>query len=234
MRADEPPVPARRDDARVVSPEPGMLVVGLTGGIAAGKSTVARMFAACGAAVVDADGIAHRLQEPGTAPYAAIVDAFGPEVLDPAGRIDRPWLGARVFADPTSRGRLEAILHPAIWESCTADIEQARARGHAVCIIEAALILETGQRGRFDRLVVVVAPEDVQLERLRQRGLSLEAARQRLGAQWSNAAKASAADYLIETGGILADTEAQVRRAHQDLLMHFSRQKTLDKARGPL
>lgn len=205
-----------------------MVVVGLTGGIAAGKSSVGQMFAACGAAVVNADSIAHRLQEPGTACYAAIVEAFGPEVLDPAGRIDRGRLGARVFADSALRSRLETILHPEIWQVCSAEIEQARARGFAVCIVEAALILETGQQGRFDCLVVVIAPEDVQMERLRQRGLALDAARQRLAAQWSNSAKAAAADYVIGNEGSLADTKAQVQQVYMELTL-FSHEKNLDK-----
>ncbi len=210
-----------------------MIVVGLTGGIAAGKSTVAKMFAAYGAAVVDADTIAHRLQEPGAPCHAAIVEAFGSEILDGAGRIDRTRLGARVFADPALRVRLEAILHPEIWKICSTEIEHARAAGRAVCLLEAALILETGQQGRFDRLIVVIAPEEAQISRLLQRGMAESAARQRVAAQWPNAAKAAAADYVVETDGSLADMNAQVQQIFVELT-RFSAEKNLDKAKGPL
>ncbi len=195
-----------------------MLLVGLTGGIAAGKSTVAAMFAACGAAVVDADRIAHRLQEPGGPCHRKIVEAFGREILDPSGRIDRWRLGALAFADPPSRRRLEAIMHPAIWAACEEEIRAAAAADRSVCLVEAALILETGQRARFQKLVVVTAPEGVQIARLRgQRGLTEESARQRLAAQWSSAEKARHADYVIDNGGDLAATEAEVARVYADL-----------------
>src|SRR5512139_2400047 len=102
-----------------------MLLVGLTGGIGVGKSTVAAMFAARGAAVVDGDEISRRLQEPGQPCHRAIVDAFGAEILDPAGRIDRRQLGAVVFADTAGRRRLEAIMHPAIWAACDDEVRAA-------------------------------------------------------------------------------------------------------------
>jgi dephospho-CoA kinase len=196
-----------------------MILVGLTGGIATGKSTVASMLAARGAAVVDADRIAHRLQEPGTACYREIVEAFGPEILDPAGRIDRQRLGARAFADPRLRGRLEAIMHPAIWAACEAEIRAAEMAGRPVCLVEAALILETGQQGRFRKLIVVTAAAELQVARLRkQRGLTAKAARTRLAAQWPGPAKTRLADYVIDNGGDLAATDAQVARVWADLV----------------
>ena len=196
-----------------------MILVGLTGGIGVGKSTVAAMFAARGAAVVDADRISRRLQEPGEPCHDAIVDAFGRAVLDPAGRIDRKRLGEMVFADPARRTALEAIMHPAIWAACEAEIRAAAAAGRAVCVVEAALILETGQRSRFQRIVVVTAPTDVQVERLAQaRGLTEAEARQRLAAQWPNADKARLADHVIDNGGDLAATEQQVARVYATLV----------------
>jgi dephospho-CoA kinase len=196
-----------------------MILVGLTGGIGVGKSTVAAMFAARGAAVVDADRISRRLQEPGEPCHDAIVAAFGRAVLDPAGRIDRKRLGEMVFADPTRRTELEAIMHPAIWAACEAEIRAAAAAGRAVCVIEAALILETGQRSRFQRIVVVTAPTDVQVARLAQaRGLTEAEARQRLTAQWPNADKARLADYVIDNGGDPAATEQQVSRVYATLV----------------
>ncbi len=195
-----------------------MLVVGLTGGIATGKSTVAAMFAARGAAVVDADRIAHALQEPGQPCHRAIVEAFGREILDGAGRIDRRRLGARVFADAAARQRLERIMHPAIRRACEREIRAAEASGSRLCIVDAALILETGQRERFDRIVVVSAPEEVQVERLvRTRGLSPAEARERLASQWTTPAKAALADFVIENGGDLASTEGQVARVYAAL-----------------
>jgi dephospho-CoA kinase len=196
-----------------------MLLVGLTGGIGVGKSTVASMFAARGAAVVDADRISRRLQEPGESCHDAIVAAFGRAVLDPAGRIDRKRLGEMVFADPARRTALEAIMHPAIWAVCETEIRAAAAAGRAVCVVEAALILETGQRSRFQRIVVVTALTDVQVERLAQaRGLTEAEARQRLAAQWPSADKARLADFVIDNGGDLATTEAQVARVYAALM----------------
>jgi dephospho-CoA kinase len=198
-----------------------MLVVGLTGGIGVGKSTVASMFAARGAAVVNGDELSRRLQEPGQPCYRAIVDAFGPEILGPAGRIDRRRLGAVVFADTARLRRLEAIMHPAIWAACDAEVQAAVAAGKAVCVVEMALILETGQAGRFQKIIVVTAPERVQVERVaRARGLTAEEARQRLAAQWRGEDKARLADYVIDNGGDLAATEAQVDGVHAELHTH--------------
>ncbi len=190
-----------------------MVVVGLTGGIATGKSTVAAMFAARGAAVVEADRIAHALQEPGQLCYREIVKAFGTGILDQAGRIDRHGLGALVFADPAVRRRLESIMHPAIREASQAEIRAAEAANRRVCIVDAALILETGQRHRFQVIVLVSAPEDVQVSRLvHTRGLTEAEARRRIASQWPEAAKAALADFVIDNGGDLAATEAQVSR----------------------
>jgi dephospho-CoA kinase len=200
-----------------------MLLVGLTGGIGVGKSTVASMFAARGAAVVDGDEISRRLQEPGQPCYRAIRDAFGPEILDPAGRIDRRRLGAVVFADTASLRRLEAIMHPAIWAACDAEVQAAAAAGKAVCVVEMALILETGQHGRFQKIIVVTAPERVQVERVaRARGLTAEEAEQRRAAQWRSEDKARLADYVIDNGGNLAATEAQVDLVYTELTRYAS------------
>jgi dephospho-CoA kinase len=190
-----------------------MLVVGLTGSIASGKSTVAAMLAARGAWVVDADRIGHALQEPGTACHRQIVEAFGSDTLEADGRIDRGRLGARVFADPEARRRLEAIMHPALWEACREEARRAEAAGAPFCVVDAALILEAGQQHRFDAIVVVTAPEEVQIRRLtEQRGLSEAEARLRLRSQWSSQEKAAEADILIDNGGDLAATAGQVDR----------------------
>lgn len=188
-----------------------MIVVGLTGGIGAGKSTVARMFAERGAAVVDADRVARALQEPGQPCHGQIVEGFGPGVLQTDGRLDRARLASLVFEDTAARRRLEAIMHPAIRAAVAAQLGRAEAAGAAVGVVEAALILETGQRGRYDCIVVVAAPAAVQVERLtRLRGLDPAEAERRLAAQWPTEAKAAAADFIIDNGGSLCATAAQV------------------------
>jgi dephospho-CoA kinase len=195
-----------------------MVVVGLTGGIGVGKSTVAAMFAACGAGVVDADQISRRLQEPGESCYKAIVSAFGQAILDDAGHVDRKRLGEIVFADRGHRAELEAIMHPAIWAACEDEIRAAAACGRTVCVVEVALLLETGARNRFDKVIVVVAPAAVQIERLaRARGLTEAEAQRRLAAQWSSEDKARLADFVIDNGGDLTHTETQVKRVYAEL-----------------
>jgi dephospho-CoA kinase len=196
-----------------------MVLVGLTGGIGVGKSTVAAMFAALGAAVVDADKISRRLQEPGEPCYHPIVEAFGREILDAGGHVDRRRLGEIVFADPVRRAQLEGIMHPAIWAACEAEIRMAAAARRPVCVVEAALILETRARDRFDKVIVVAAPAAVQVERVaRARGLTAADAQRRLAAQWSTETKARLADFVIDNGGDLGVTEAQVARVYAELL----------------
>ena len=195
-----------------------MLVVGLTGSIATGKSTVAAMFAARGAAIVDADRITHALQEPDGPCYHQIVEAFGIGILDASGCIDRRRLADRVFADPAERRRLEDIMHPAIREACEGEIRAAESSGRSVCIVEAALILEAGRQERFDKIVVVSATEENQTDRLMQtRGLTEGGARRRLSSQWTSATKAALADFVIDNSGDLAATEEQVGRVYAAL-----------------
>jgi dephospho-CoA kinase len=191
-----------------------VLLVGLTGGIAAGKSTVAAMFASRGAAVVDADRIGHALQEPGAACHAAIAEAFGPGVLDAAGRIDRRRLGAIVFADPAARRRLEAVMHPAIWAACLAAADAAAAAGRALCVVEAAVLFEAGWHAQVAKVVVVTAPEAVRLARLAARGLTPDEARRRMRTLLSPQTAAARADFVIDNGGDLAATQAAVERVH--------------------
>ena len=200
-----------------------MLVVGLTGGICSGKSTVAAMFGRLGAVVIDADRVAHELQAPGQPLFEAIVSAFGREVVGEDGRIDRRRLGAMVFADPDARGRLEEILHPAIVEECERRILQARAWGAAVCVLDAALLIESGRQGRFDIMVLVEASEAVQLDRLMVRmGLGREEAMQRIRSQMPIEEKRCHATFVIENGGPLEETERQVRSVWERLRIQSS------------
>ncbi len=192
-----------------------MIVAGLTGGIAVGKSTVAEMFAALGAAIVDADRLARALQEPGQPCYQAILEAFGPGVLEAGGCLDRRGLGALVFADTQARTRLEAIMHPAIRQACQAEIRAAEAAGRPVCLVDAALILESGQRGRYQKIILVIAPPETQIARLMAtRGMTAEEAQQRLRAQWPTAAMLLLGDFVIDNGGDLSSTREQVARVY--------------------
>ncbi len=195
------------------------LVVGLTGGICTGKSTVSRMLADLGATIIDSDAIAHELQAPGQRTYAEIVRAFGAGILDAAGRIDRRRLGALVFADPARRAELEAILHPAIAAESDRRVKVALAEGAQLVVVDAALLVEVGRHRRFPRLVVVTASEAEQVRRLRERdGLSETEARQRLAAQMPLGEKRRHAHSVIENSRSLAETAAQVRSLYAELM----------------
>jgi dephospho-CoA kinase len=176
------------------------LRVGLTGGIGSGKSEVARLLAAHGAVVVDSDVLAREVVAPGTEGLADVVSAFGPGVLTPSGDLDRPALGRLVFADRAARARLEAIVHPRVRRRA-AEIESAAAPD-AVVVHDVPLLVETGQADRFDEVVVVDVPEEVQVERLtRLRGMAEEDARARIAAQASRTERLAAATVVVDNAG---------------------------------
>ena len=186
-----------------------MLRVGLTGGIGAGKSEVSRRLAAQGAVVIDADAIAREVVEPGTDGLAEVVEAFGPEVLGPDGRLDRPKLGDLVFADPERRDRLNAIIHPRVGARM-AEVEQEAGPG-TIVVHDVPLIAESGRSGAYDVVVVVDAPARVQVDRLvRQRGMSRAQAQARMAAQASRAQRLAIADIVIDNSGSLAELDRQV------------------------
>ena len=177
-----------------------MLRVGLTGGIASGKSAVADELAAHGAVVVDADVLAREVVEPGTPGLAAVVSRFGPQVLTPDGRLDRPGLGRLVFADAAARRDLEQIVHPAV-RARAAELERAAPAG-AVMVHVIPLLVETGQADDFDLCVVVDLARATQLQRLRQRNdLSREEAEARLAAQASREERLAVADRVLDNSG---------------------------------
>ncbi len=187
-----------------------MLRVGLTGGIACGKSHVLRRLAERGFPTLDLDAVAHELMEPGGAAYDEVVAAFGREVLSTDGGIDRKVLGARVFADPAAREQLNAIVPPkvAVEEGRWAALHAGR--GAPVFVIDAALLVETGLHLHFDRLVVVHCAPDQQLRRLRGRdGLTEEAAAMRLLAQMPNEEKRGFGHWRVDTTGTVAETSAK-------------------------
>lgn len=190
----------------------GLKVLGLTGGIGSGKSTVARLIAGLGVPVMDADQLSREVVEPGQPAHADVAAAW-PQVLDTEGRIDRKRLGAIVFADPAERARLEAIMHPRILALSEARFADLAAKGHTLAFYEATLLVETGRYKDFDGLVVVTASPETQLERVLARGgLTEEQAQARIDAQLPLLAKVRVADHLIDNDGPLAETQAQVER----------------------
>ena len=196
-----------------------MLKVGLTGGIASGKTTVAKMLAARGCRILDADRIAHQLMAPGQPAYEEIIRAFGRGILDARGAIDRKRLGEIIFADAARRAELNRILHPRV----IAEIEKefarlAAAEPEAIAVVEAALLVEAGYHPQLDKLVVTVCSREQQLERLmKMTGLARAQAEQRLAAQLPLEEQRCHADYEIDCSGALADTERQVEKLVEEL-----------------
>jgi dephospho-CoA kinase len=188
-----------------------MLRVALTGGIATGKTYVLDRFGAHGAACLDTDRLAHGVMAAGTEASRAIATRFGADVLDANGAVDRRKLARIVFADDEARRDLEAIVHPGVWRAVEAALRGLeRAGGTDVAIVEVPLLHETGRATAFDRVIATVCPPDLQLARLMARGLAEPDARARLAAQMPAAEKGRRADFLIDTGGSLAETDRQV------------------------
>lgn len=188
-----------------------MLKIGLTGGIASGKSTVASMLRDRDCPVLNADPLAHEMLEPGQAAYDEIVREFSKEILDPAGKVDRAKLGAVVFADAQKRARLNQILHPRILEVVRKWFAALdRPGGPEFAVFEAALILEVGAKKELDRVILCWCRPEQQLERLQERGLSAQQAQLRIAAQMSMDEKRRLADDVIDCSGSLEATERQV------------------------
>jgi dephospho-CoA kinase len=191
--------------------------VALTGGIASGKSTVAALLRALGAVVVDSDQLAREVVEPGTPGLAAVTEAFGPEVLTEDGRLDRPALGTRVFGDESARRRLEEILHPLI-RARAAEIEAAAPEG-ALVVHDIPLLVETGQAGSFDAVLVVDVPVDTQVERMvRDRGWTREDAEARVAAQASREQRRAVATYVVDNTGTRDDLRDRVTEVVDQLV----------------
>ncbi|WP_368496082.1 dephospho-CoA kinase [Herbiconiux sp. A18JL235] len=201
-----------------------MNVIGLTGGIAAGKSTVAKRFADHGAIVIDADRLAREAVEPGTAGLAAIADRFGASVIAADGTLDRAALGAIVFSDESARLDLNGITHPAVAQLLNDRLSEIAERDpDAVVVYDVPLLAETGGRrgGQFGLIVVVEAPAEQRIDRLVDlRGMSREEAARRVGSQASDAERRALADIVIDSGGSLDETLRQVDDAWPTLLAH--------------
>jgi dephospho-CoA kinase len=200
------------------------LLVGLTGGIASGKSAVADLLAARGAVIIDADRLAREAVAPGTPGLAAVVARFGEGVLRPDGSLDRPALGRLVFADPAARRDLEAIIHPAV-RGLAAELTAAVPDGSVVVQV-IPLLVETGQTGAFDVVAVVDVDPAVQVARVRERdGLDAAAAADRLRAQATRPARLAAADWVIHNAGSLGDLAAEVDRFWESCVLATLRAK---------
>ncbi len=211
-----------------------MLKVGLTGGIAAGKSVVGEMFAALGAHVIQADEISHQLMQPGEAVYREVVAHFGAEILEPDGSVNRARLAELAFGSKPSRVQeLNQIVHPAVIRREEEWMDEVRRHDpHAVAVVEAALILEAGMARGLDRLVVVTCRPEQRIERWARRlKVDDETARRevirRMAAQLPDEEKIKAADYVVDNSGSLDETRRQVEEIYSKLLVWSGRPRPL-------
>jgi len=200
------------------------MLVALTGGIAAGKSTVSRMLAECGATIVDADVLAREAVAVGSSGLADVTREFGPQVLTASGTLDRAALGNIIFSDDDARRRLETIVHPEVARlSAEAFAAAERENPGGVIIYDVPLLVEAGRKGEFDAVIVVEAPDDVRRQRLiNERGMTEQEAQSRLAAQATNAQRRAIADYVISSEFGLEDTRREAESVYA-LLVRSSR-----------
>ena len=195
-----------------------MRSIGLTGGIASGKTTVSAKLAELGATIIHADRLGHRAYEPGTAPVAQVVAAFGDEIVGEDGTIDRATRGAKVFGEPDAMTRLTDIVWPAIGELSVAEVAAAQAAGAAVAVVEAAVLFEAGWESLVDEVwVISVRPEVARVRLMERNGFSEEEADKRIASQITNAERESRADVMISTDCSLEDVGSRVEEAWQEL-----------------
>ncbi|WP_198156421.1 dephospho-CoA kinase [Thermobifida cellulosilytica] len=193
-----------------------MLTVGLTGGIGSGKSSVARRLAEYGALVIDADAVAREVVEPGTPALAEIVAEFGEQVLTPDGRLDRPKLGAIVFADEAKLARLNEIVHPRVGQRTQELME--RAGEGTIVVYDVPLLVENGLADRYDVVVVVDVPVETQVERVvANRGMPADQVRARIRAQADREQRRAVADIVIDNSGTEQELDARVAEVWQEL-----------------
>ena len=187
------------------------MILGVTGGIASGKSLVADCFVECGAILVSADLLAREVVNPGSPTLAKLVDAFGADILTPGGFLNREVMAQKVFADPVARRLLESITHPAIAHLAECRLAELSRAPHDLIVYEVPLLFEAGAEDRVDQVLVVVVDLEAQLKRLLQRDNLNEAeAKQRIAAQWPQADKVQKADFVIDNSGTLQQTRVAV------------------------
>jgi dephospho-CoA kinase len=200
-----------------------VLLVGLTGGIGSGKSTVARLLERHGSVVIDADQLAREAVEKGGPGFERVVDAFGPSVLTPAGDLDRAALAARIFSDPVQKATLEAIVHPEVARRFGESVDRYRATDRVVVYVT-PLLVELGLAPAFDAVIVVTASPHLRVSRVASdRGLSPDEVRRRMAAQATDDQRAEVADVLIDNDGSLAELAPQVDRLWGDLVARAGR-----------
>ncbi len=197
---------------------PGKYIIGLTGNIATGKSSVRRMLEELGAYGIDADAVAHRAMLPGAPGYLAVIREFGNQIVSADRQINRRQLGQIVFSDPAALARLEAIIHPQVTRIVAQLIRQA---APYVIVVEAIKLIESGLNKRCDSVWVTVTPIEIRLARLTQyRGMDIATARQRIEAQSPQRDKVALADVVIYNSGLLEDTRRQVKAAWEKFVPH--------------
>ena len=197
-----------------------ILRVGLTGGIASGKSTVGRTLAGLGCVVIDADSVVSRLYRPGEAGYEALVRAYGREILRADGQIDRPKLAAIAFVDDQAAKKLNDLIHPLVIaqeeQTITAEAERFPDRDRIV-VVEATLLLESGGKKRYDKIVVVDSEPEIQIDRAVKRGMDRQDAERRSARQMLRKERRTQADYIIENNGDVRTLEMETMRVYEKL-----------------
>ncbi len=194
-----------------------MVLVGLTGGIGAGKSTVAERLRIRGAVIIDADEVARAVVEPGEPAFDALVERFGSEIIGPDGRLDRAALAKRAFADDAARTALDEITHPAIATEFTRRMMRAPADAIVVCDVPLLVESDSAATRGYEAVIVVEAPRETRLERLGQRGVDRADAEARMAAQATDAQRREVATYVIDNAGDPARLDAQVDEVWADL-----------------
>jgi dephospho-CoA kinase len=196
-----------------------MLIVGLTGGVASGKSVVSRILKEEGAYLIDADQIARELVQPRTSAWEELVKVFGKEILQKNGSIHRKQLAAKVFSDPTQRDLLNRTLHPRIKEEMGRRLKAIGQKDpEAIVVIDAPLLVEMGNHREMDKVIVVISTEAQQIARLREReGMDQEEARRIMASQMATKEKVKVADFVIRNEGSLEETERRAREVFQEL-----------------
>ncbi len=194
------------------------MVLGLTGGIASGKSFVADCLVESGAILVSADELAREVVNPGSPTLAKLVEAFGLDILTESGNLDRGIMAQKVFADPTARHKLESIVHPAIAHLAECRLEDLKKLPHDLIVYEAPLLFEAGAEGRVDQVLVVIVSPETQMKRLLERDeIGETEAMQRIAAQWPQADKVQRADYVIDNSGSKEQTRLMVESLYHHL-----------------
>jgi dephospho-CoA kinase len=205
-----------------------MLRVGLTGGLASGKSTVMQTLAGLGCVTVDADAIVARLYRPGYPGHEALVRTYGPGILLPDGEIDRPRLAALAFSSEEEAARLNALIHPLVIaeeERLMTDANESAGDGDVIYVVEATLLLEAGGKERYDRIVVVDVAPEVQIQRAVGRGMTAEEARARIHHQMGREDRLRQADYVIDNNGDEGAALAGTKRVYDALLRDLDQKK---------